>query len=213
MKRKNIIPLFIGRTLSILVMVFIVFILGLFCYSIITKWDLVFKSILDNIAILGSVLIAMITYFLNERSKLKERQQQELDRQKERSMQVYQNYLNNHFYTMRDKDFSPTNKNILEIRRILQSQLPLFVPDDVLLQFALVQENGRQLYFHQMKKNEIVIPDLEKDTLNGTNKLIELMRKDLLPNTKITDKDIESLLGTSYELLQSVSAQDNTIEN
>ena len=212
MKEKNIRSLFIGQILSILIIIFILFILGLFCYSIITNWDLVFNSLLNNIAIFVPLIIAVLSYSWNEHSKLKERQQRELDRQKDRSMQVYQNYLNNHFCIMRDKDFSQTNENVLKSREILQSQLPLFVPDDVLIQLALIQENARKLYFHQMKKNEIVIPDLEKDTLNGTNKLIELMRKDLLPNTKITDKDIGSLLGTSYELLQSVRAQENIIE-
>ena len=136
---------------SLLIVTVLLCLMGMFFYSVFTNWDFVFNSLIENTGILGSVFLAMLTYFLNERSKRREREQQERDKQKKDAMQVYQNYLNNHFYIMRDKDFSPTNQHVLESRRILQSQLPLFVPDSVLEQLSLMQEKARKLYYHQMK--------------------------------------------------------------
>ena len=190
-------------------------------YYLFINRDIILNSILnfilsfmsDNVTILGVILPVVTAYLLNERSKRKDRLLLENDKQKQQAMIVYQNYLNSFFKIIEDKDFSPDNKNILETRRIMQSQLSLFVPDDILLQLVKIQEIGRKLVYFKVKNNDASYKIIEKESLNDMNKLIALMRKHLMPKTKITGNDIENLLSNDDKFIEFVKKNKNEILN
>ena len=192
--------------------IIILFIVGFLGYKFLIfltiNKDKILDTFLENMAVLGSVFASLLTYYLTERAKAKERVALEISKQKNQAMQVYQNYLNNHFHIMKDRDFSPTNEHILESRRILLSQLPLFVSDSVLKQLASMQGKAKDLYYHQIKGNESLYQKSEEETLSLMNELIVLMRKDIISDTKIKGSDISDLLLTDYEFITWVREQE-----
>ncbi|MGL4562668.1 MAG: hypothetical protein ACRCVW_02280 [Brevinema sp.] len=150
---------------------------------------------------LGSIIAFVPKYFQNEKLK----REQEDKKRKELSLMVYRRYLYNYFSIYKNKNFDPNSQDMIEYSNIMQCEAPLLLPDNIIKIMVSIQENVKEVIYMQLNNHSDATEIIEKKLCAEINNLIVLMRKDIMPDTKISQNDIETLLiGTDFKFISFV---------